>query len=123
MFKLTEAEFECAFQAIEHHGFSTLLPDPPEWEDLKNDWENIKKQLTNEDLDSYVPHVPLRVFAPKNRYNLRVVTHLHPLDLLIYTALTLIVRDDIEQARIPSSRKKVFSFRSKKENRNELYDA
>ncbi len=104
MFKLTECELNCAFSAINHHGFSTLFPSPPEWEDLEANWEDIRNHLANEDLDTYSPSSPMRVFAPKSRFSLRVVTHLHPIDLVIYTALVLIVKDDIEVARISKSK-------------------
>lgn len=123
MFKLTEEELDKAFACISHHGFSTLFPDPPEWEDLTQNWQDIRALLSNEDLDTYVPNVPLRVFAPKNRFNIRVVTHLHPVDLLIYTALVLIVRDDIERARLPKTKKRVFSFRSDARIADQLYQS
>lgn len=123
MFKLTECELDRAFACIRHHGFSTLFPDPPEWDDLSDNWQDIRALLTSEDLDTYVPNVPLRVFAPKNRFNLRVVTHLHPVDLIIYTALVLIVRDDIEKARLPKSKKRVFSFRSDARIADQLYQS
>ncbi|MDD9725262.1 RNA-directed DNA polymerase [Roseovarius sp. SK2] len=123
MFKLTEDELDRAFSCISHHGFSTLFPDPPEWEDLVIHWSDIKALLINEDLDTYIPKVPLRVFAPKNRFNIRVVTHLHPIDLVIYTALVLIVRDDIEKARLPKARRRVFSFRADARIADQLYQS
>ncbi|PHQ69062.1 MAG: hypothetical protein COB93_09010 [Sneathiella sp.] len=121
MFKLSDDEIERAYKCIQHHGFSTLIPDPPEWQDLVSNWGAVKEQVSNLDLDNYLPTTPMRIFAPKSRYNLRVVTHLHPIDLLIYTALVLIVRDDIENARIPTSKKTVFSYRSKQNLENQLY--
>lgn len=121
MFKLTEEELQLAFEAIEHHGFSTLFPRPPEWDDIRKNWTDLKGALAAEDLDAYIPNQPLRVFAPKNRFNLRVVTHLHPMDLIIYTALVLIVKADIERARCPQSKKRVFSFRSDLRVKNNLY--
>jgi len=123
MFKLTEQELDRAFACINHHGFSTLFPDPPEWDDLAQNWPDLRALLSNEDLDTYVPSVPLRVFAPKNRFNIRVVTHLHPVDLVIYTALVLIIRDDIEKARLPKNKKRVFSFRADGRIHDQLYQS
>lgn len=121
MFKLTEDELQLAFEAIEHHGYSSMLPDPPEWQVFKNKWEEVKVHIANEDLDTYKPFAPLNLYAPKNRFNLRVVTHLHPQDLLIYTALVLIIKDDVEKERIPKNKKRVFSFRSSDKHANQLY--
>ncbi|MCF6344004.1 MAG: RNA-directed DNA polymerase [Devosiaceae bacterium] len=121
MFKLTEEELEYAFASIKYHGFSTLFPAPPEWDDLENHWDDIKNHLKNEDLDIYEPSSPMRVFAPKSRFNLRIVTHLHPIDLVIYTALVLIVKDDIEVARIPKSKNIVYSFRADAKKKEQLY--
>jgi hypothetical protein len=88
MFKLTERELQNAFEAIEHHGYSTLLPTPPEWSNLRDHWPDIKKELSEIDLDIYCPVMPLRVYAPKTRATVRVVSLLHPVDLLIYTPNT-----------------------------------
>ena len=123
MFKLAEEELQIAFEGIEHHGFSALFPNPLEWEDVKNHWPVLKKEISGIDLDTYTPTKPLRIYAPKNRFNLRVVTHLHPLDLLIYTALVFIVRDDIEKAKVKRSKKRVFSYRADTRFRAQLYQS
>lgn len=112
MFKLAEQELQNAFEAIEHHGYSTLLPTPPEWSILRDHWPEIRQELSEIDLDIYSPVLPLRVYAPKTRATVRVVSLLHPVDLLIYTALTLLVKDDLEAARVPRSRSMIFSYRT-----------
>lgn len=111
-FHLSEAELQSGFEAIEHHGYSALLPTPPEWDVLKSEWEALKSELAKVDLDTYSPVRPLRVYAPKNRATVRVVSLLHPIDLLFYTALTLVAKNDLEQSRIPTSKKIVFSYRA-----------
>jgi hypothetical protein len=121
MFKLTEDELQNAFEAIEHHGYSTLLPTPPEWTILRDHWPDIKKELSEIDLDIYSPVLPLRVYAPKTRATVRVVSLLHPVDLLIYTALTLLVKDGLESARVPRSKKMIFSYRAETGVTNRLY--
>jgi len=52
------------------------------------------------------------VFAPKSRATVRPVCLLHPIDLIIYSALTLIVKDDLEAERIPVRSRRIFSFRA-----------
>ena len=121
MFKLTEDELQNALDAIEHHGYSTLLPTPPEWSLLHDRWVDIKKELSEIDLDLYSPVLPLRVYAPKTRATVRVVSLLHPVDLLIYTALTLLIKDELEVARIPRSKRMAFSYRTETGVMNRLY--
>jgi hypothetical protein len=121
MFKLTTAELQNALEAIEHHGYSTLLPTPPEWLVLRNQWAEIKKELSETDLDVYSPVLPLRVYAPKTRATVRIVSLLHPVDLILYTALTLIVKDELESARVPPSKQMIFSYRTERGVNNRLY--
>lgn len=123
MFKLTQAELDAAFQAIEHHGFSALLPTPIEWKTVRDHWPEFRTFLQTIDLRTYTPYQPLTVYAPKSRYMLRVVKLLHPQDLILYTALILILKNEIEGARDPVSRKRVFSFRSDVTISNQLYQA
>src|SRR5690242_4592716 len=97
-FHLTTVELDRAKAAIEHHGYGIFFPHPPEWDTVRQSWARIRSSLASEDLDLYQPREPLRSYAPKSRINLRPVALLHPYDVLIYTALTLIVRDDLEAA-------------------------
>ena len=120
MFKLTPAELLNARTAIDRHGYSTLIPTPPEWRDVHGSWDTISSQLCDLDLDEYTPHTPLRVFAPKTAVNLRPIDILHPEDLLIYTALTLIVKNDIEDSRLSPRSHRVFSYRVD-DNQDSLY--
>lgn len=123
MFKLTDEEVQNAFEAIEHHGYSTLIPPPQEWAIIKDNWDAFKIQICSIDLDCYLPYPPMRMYAPKSRYSIRAIILLHPQDLIIYTALTLIVKNDIEEARIPKKSQKVYSFRSKVDIPNQLYQS
>jgi hypothetical protein len=42
VFKLSEQELEYAFEAINHHGYSAMLPEPIEWVDIQNKWQEVK---------------------------------------------------------------------------------
>jgi hypothetical protein len=123
MFYLTDLELQSAFEAIKHHGYRAMLPEPTEWAIVQSNWDDIRQYLTQIDLDAYKPHKVLRIFAPKSRANIRVVHLLHPEDLLIYTALILIVKDDLEKARISKKARRVYSYRSEIAVSNRLYDA
>lgn len=123
MFNLTKAELDDAFHAISHHGYSTMLPEPTEWAAVTANWETVRDALEKIDLDTYEPYKLTRVFAPKNRANIRVVHLLHPQDLLIYTALVLIAKNDIEANRVALKAQRVFSYRADISRQNVLYEA
>ncbi|MCZ6606147.1 MAG: RNA-directed DNA polymerase [Alphaproteobacteria bacterium] len=122
VFQLTDIELQNAFEAICHHGYSAMLPQPYEWQFVVERWLDVKSNLAQQDLDTYKPYKPLRVFAPKSRANIRVVHLLHPEDLLIYTALILIVKNDIENARISKTARRVYSYRIDASAPNRLYN-
>jgi hypothetical protein len=111
-FNLTEQELDNALEAIEHHGYSALVPYPPEWQTVRDNWEEIRTRIARLDLDVYQPNTPMVMFAPKSRATVRPVWLLHPIDIVIYSALTLIVKDALEAERIPLRRRRVFSFRA-----------
>src|SRR5260221_4409641 len=114
MFKMTEKELQRAFEAIEYHGYSALFPRPKEWDTVKTAWKSFRKELATIDLDEYQPSTPIRVYAPKSRINVRAMTLLHPQDLILYTGMALLVKNDLEAARMRKSQHRVFSYRSKK---------
>lgn len=123
MFTLTSVELDNAKAAITHHGYSAMLPQPPEWQVVEANWPAIRDSLERIDLDTYDPQKPMKVFAPKNRASVRILHMLHPQDLILYTALTLIAKSDIEANRIPISDKKVFSYRCEVGKLTELYES
>lgn len=123
MFKLTAEELQNAYEAIHHHGYSAMLPAAYEWKHVKEKWAEIKQYLAEIDLDTYTPYKPLQVFAPKSRANIRVVHLLHPEDLLLYTALVLIIKDDVEAARMSRKTQRVFSYRVDLKRPNRLYNS
>lgn len=122
MFKLSEPEVDNAFEAINHHGYSAMLPEPVEWIDIQSKWKDVRDFVKELDLDNYEPYKPMRIFAPKNRANIRIVHLLHPQDLIIYTALVLIIKDDIEAQRLSKKTQRVFSYRVDTLRMDRLYD-
>lgn len=122
MFKLTAVELDCAKAAIEHHSYSTLLPRPPEWDDLTEHWPVVRSYLSNLNLEQYTPRKPLTITAAKDEMSVRLVHLLHPEDMLLYTSLTLIVKDDIESVRVPRAEQRVYSYRASQDG-GKLYDS
>lgn len=122
MFHLTASELDSAKAAIDHHGYSTLLPSPPEWDEIAENWHPIRDYLSSIDLEEYIPHQPLLVVVPKDEKSVRIVHLLHPEDMLLYTSLTLIVKDDLEGVRLPRTRQRVYSYRASRRT-TVLYDS
>ena len=121
MFKLKKSELNRAKQAIEHHGYSTLLPKPIEWEHLTCHWPDIRAELCDIDLEHYEPRRPIVITAAKNEKNTRILHLLHPEDMLIYTSMVLIIKDDIEAARLPRTEQRVYSYRASRHD-GQIYD-
>lgn len=123
MFNLSASELDSAFAAISHHGYSAMLPDPVEWSVVVDNWPVIRDAVEKIDLDVYEPYKLTRVYAPKSRASIRVVHLLHPQDLILYTALVLIAKNDIELHRVSQKAKRVFSYRADVTKRDVLYEA
>ena len=121
MFKLQNVEVDEARQALEKHGVVSFVPPPPEWIIAQANWEKVRDYITQLDLDTYDPYTPLYTFAQKHSTGLRPITSLHVQDLIVYTALVLILRDSIEKARLSEGLKKSFSYRAKIGERGALY--
>jgi Reverse transcriptase (RNA-dependent DNA polymerase) len=121
VFNLAPADLAASRQALEKHGLTGFLPPPPEWHILCSSWAAVENQISRLDLDTYIPYTPLYTFAPKHLTGLRPVTSLHVQDLIIYTALVLILRDSIDAARLPEKIKKSFSYRAKIGESGSLY--
>ena len=122
MFKLTIDEIDSAKAAIDHHGYSTLLPRPPEWADVTTHWLKIKGDIGGLDLDDYTPKRPIIVTVSKKEWGVRHVHLLHPEDLLIYTALTIVIKRDIEAARSPKTKWRSYSYRASSRS-DRLYES
>lgn len=114
MFMLSEAELEQARDALIFHGLDSFFPKFAEFDHVVNNWQQIAEHIQKIDLDTYEPYKHHRTYVAKTDKLVRPIDRLHVQDLLIYTAITLILRDCIEESRLPQSAKKSFSYRSKK---------
>ena len=123
MLQLTESQLDSAFSAIQFHGYGSFFPLPPELPIIDKEWAMIRQELANHDIDTYNCYEALNAFVPKSRLNVRLVSLLHPFDLLYYTGLVMAIRDDIAAARMSLHSQRVFSFRSEKASANMLYSS
>ncbi len=112
MFTLTQTELDRAKDAVDNHGYSTMLPNLPEWVDLDENWEAIRASLCNVDLEVYRPMEALAITAAKGEESTRVLHLLHPQDMIFYTCLVLLLKNDIEARRVPLVEERVYSYRA-----------
>ena len=123
MFNLTPDEVQNARTALRHHGVSGFFPTPPEWDLVLGDWQNVNAIICSLDLDTYIPYQNAQTYAPKKSHAIRPVSSLHVQDLIIYTALVLILRDRVEDARLDPQLRKSFSYRATKAAVGRLYQS
>src|SRR5215472_17968283 len=121
MFRLSASSLNNALSAVNNHGYGDFFPEPPEWELVQADWDEVRQFLESQDLDTYAGYDVISAFAPKSRLNVRRVALLHPYDLLLYTALVLDLRDGVSSARLSPLENRVFSYRAENAGDGELY--
>jgi hypothetical protein len=121
MFKLSADSLDRGYQAVLHHGYSDFFPEPPEFEAVKKGWDKLRTILGGIDLTKYKPFKPVYAFAPKSKINLRPVTLLHPVDLVLYSSLVADLVEHIDDRRIPSGENRFFSFRLEGAPKGALY--
>lgn len=122
LFHLSEASIQNGFETIKHHGYSDFFPTPPEWDAVETGWSELKPILARIDLHEYTPFRPIYAHAPKSKINLRPVSLLHPVDLIVYTSLVADLTEQIDLKRIPEYENRIMSFRFGYES-HELYSA
>ena len=120
-FKLTHSDLDLAKEAIEFHGVDSFFPEQPELMMVFSNWEVVRDHISKIDLKNYKPYGHLTSYVLKNDKLVRPIDYLHIQDLIIFTAITLLFRDEIEAARLPKGKKKSFSYRAPN-TRGVLYD-
>jgi len=108
---LSRPELDAALNLLVRTGLCGLLPRPFELEAIKWAWKDIRPLLGRVDLNDYRPGPALSLSAPKQKYLIRTIHLLDPLDALLYTALVRRLASKIERKRQPLKKKRVFSFR------------
>ena len=111
MIQLTGAELDAALQLIERTNLSNLLPPAFEVKAMRHSWAPIRKLLQTVDLHTYQPQPAVTLVSPKQKWTLRPIQLLDPLDTLLYTALVRRLAPKVEANRRPKREKSVFSYR------------
>lgn len=109
--KLTAAELDRALAVLEAHPPGAFVPRPFEYDCIRHSWDKIRPRLEGVDLLSHTPRAASTLLAPKQRYTVRPVQVLDPLDEILYTGLVIRIGSAIESARLPMSKRVAFSHR------------
>jgi len=116
--KLTQIELEAALNFIEEYGNSVFLPQPFEISAIRYNWNNILPILMRIDLLSYRPERAFKIIAPKQKYTVRPIHLLNPIDNILFTGLVYRLASTIEEKRTQVCNDKIFSMRFKVDNQN-----
>jgi reverse transcriptase-like protein len=113
MFKLKNSSLEWALKHLTRFYASDFFPRAFEFAAIANVWSDMKGHLACLDLHAYAPQTPRISLAIKPNGTFRVVHQLDPIDSIIYTAIAYEIAAKIEQFRIPSEERIVWSYRIK----------
>lgn len=120
--KLSPDSLDWALAHVEKFGDTDIFPLPFEYAAIRHSWANVRAELSQQDLLTWVMQPHRRCLSPKHRYGFRISTQLDPYDQLIYTALVYELGADIEASRVPTKDRSVHSFRFKPANDGRFFD-
>ena len=115
---LTENELNAALNFIEGSGNSIFLPCPFEISAIRSNWNNILPILKRIDLLSYRPESAYKMMAPKQKYAIRPIHMLNPIDNILFTGLIYRLAPKIEAKRVQVNDDNIFSMRLKVDSQN-----
>lgn len=109
--KLTSDAVEFAKTHITKFYDSDFFPKPFEYLALWDNWDDVKLYLITTDLDQILMEDPTIMCSPKPSGTFRIVHQLDPISSIVYTALTYMIADKIEQKRFELSKQVACSYR------------
>lgn len=111
MLKLQLTSLEWSLIHIKKFYDSDFFPKSFHFDAISIDWDRIKEELSEIDLESYTPVSPLIMYAPKGNDNFRVVHRLSPYDCLLYTSLVYEIAPEVHNFREQVNPEGLFSYR------------
>jgi len=118
---LNPESIDWAITHIRRYGDTDIFPVPFEYEAVKHSWPNLKKAISEIDIETYEARPFRRMLVPKQSGGFRVAIQLDPIDTVIYTALAYEAADLLESSRIPIERKVACSYRVEITPKGELF--
>lgn len=134
--QLSFKSLDWALKHIETHGDTDIFPVPFEYQAIRRCWNDY----TNQEKEAKIRRPTLRAFlasqeilsrptgayrkclSPKHRFGFRPSLQLDPFDTIIYTAILFDIGGELEQLRIPVSKKVVFSSRFKPDKSGNMFN-
>lgn len=118
--KLSAAELDAALALVVQGGLSELLPPFLEVEAIAQSWQQIRPLLAAVDLRDYTIKPAMTLVGAKQRYVVRPIQLLDPLDTILYAGLARRLAPGIEAKRQPLSAERVFSYRFSADRESEF---
>ena len=109
--RLTNDAVEFAKTHITKFYDSDFFPKPFEYLALWDNWNDVKTYLTTTDLDNILMEDPTILCSPKPSGTFRIVHQIDPISSIVYTALTYMIAEKIEQNRFELSEQVACSYR------------
>ena len=109
--KIPREILKCAIDEIVVRGDTDIFPHPFELHFFADRAEGIAEELSQIDVTQYRPLSLVESLIPKSKFGFRVGHQPYPVDTLIYTALVLMIADEIESMRDPADKRRAFSYR------------
>ena len=111
MLTLKLKSLDWALNQAELLGDSAIFPLPFEFEAIRNDWDELRMILSQENILKWEVRPHRECLSLKTDHSFRIATHLDPLDWLVYTAAVYEMGQDLESYRMPLDEEVVFSWR------------
>jgi len=121
MLKLSPASYDWALNHLLGEYDTDLFPLPFEIQTIQALWGSLREEFERLDLSNYTWRGGRRFIVPKNLLAFRAATQLDPIDSLVMSALIYEHGAKLEASRIPSSEKRVFSYRLAPSHDGKLY--
>lgn len=109
--KLTSDAVEFAKTHITKFYDSDFFPKPFEYLALWDNWSDVKSYLVTTDLKQILMEDPIIMCSPKPSGTFRIVHQIDPISSIVYTALTYIIAEKVEQNRFELSERVACSYR------------
>lgn len=109
--KINTDIYKCSLEHIIASGDTDLFPRPFELIFFQECADQISLALSSLDLSNYNPMSLVESLVPKMKHGFRVAHQPYPVDTLIYTALVILIYDDVERGRDAPEHNRAFSYR------------
>lgn len=121
LMKQQEKSLEWVLKHLTKYYDSDFFPRQPEFEAIRHDWDSVKTDLLDLDLEQHSAKSPAINLAPKKGDQFRVVHQLTLIDAIIYTGLIYEIAEQVEEFRVPVSEQIAFSYRISPQSTGSLF--